>query len=300
MKSSIHIPVLLNKAIESLAIQESDRVFDGTLGSGGHASAIMELLSERGAFIGSDLDLESIERAKDKIESKNPKCQVNIFHGSFENIKEYIQEVGIENIDKALLDLGWSQDQFESSGRGFSFAKDEVLSMAYNPSSVKFDAREILNDWQEESIADIIYGYGEERFARKIAKAIVEYRKDSEIKTSAQLAEIVEKALPKRFVKFGRHPATKTFQALRIAVNDELEVLKKSLDNIHDVLSSGGRLAVITFHSLEDRIVKNKFRDWKKEGRGVLVNKKVILPDKEELQVNKRARSAKLRVYEKK
>jgi len=149
-------------------------------------------------------------------------------------------------------------------------------------------------------IADIIYGYGEERFARRIAKAIVEYRKDSEIKTSAQLAEIVEKALPKRFVKFGRHPATKTFQALRIAVNDELEVLKKSLDNIHDVLSSGGRLAVITFHSLEDRIVKNKFRDWKKEGRGVLVNKKVILPDKEELQVNKRARSAKLRVYEKK
>ncbi len=292
-----HKPVLLKEVIELLDIQSSDCVFDGTLGSGGHASEIIKLLGENACFIGSDLDPESIKRARSKIEKTQSKAEIFLFHGNFADIKKYLKEAGKKYINKASLDLGWSLDQFKNSGRGFSFNQDEPLDMRYNPES-ELSAKDLVNFLDEEQLAQIIKDFGEERFARKIAKNIVEYRKNKEISSSLELAEIVSASVPRK--AWGKlHPATKTFQALRIVVNQELESLSEALDNILDSLASRGRLAVITFHSIEDRLVKRKFVEWEKENLGKRINKKVITASKEELKDNPSARSAKLRVYEK-
>ena len=293
----LHKPVLLQEVLEFLDIKPDDKVFDGTLGSAGHAQAIVGIVSCKN-YVATDLDKEAIERAKSVLPEE---CHQNLFEDSFENIDKVLHEKSWTCVNKVLLDLGWSQDQFELSGRGFSFAKDEPLVMSFkaNPSKNDITAYDMINFWHEDTLADIIEAFGEERFARRIARAIVERRRKSKIKTSKELAEIVREAIPARFKNKKIDPATKTFQALRIATNQELEVLQRALDKLHDALCKNGRIAVISFHSLEDRIVKMKFKEWAKKGSGKLINKKVITASKEELQKNKRARSAKLRVYEK-
>ncbi len=293
-----HKPVLLQEVLDALELNGAKTVFDGTLGSAGHAEAIFRRLSRGSVYIACDLDPESIERAKARLYDFKSEAKLYFCNANFKDIDMCLAEAGLESIDRILLDLGWSQDQFENSKRGFSFRKDEPLKMSYNPES-ELDAETIVNEWSEETLADIIYGFGQERFARKIAKAIVDFRACQRITTSKELAEIIYSVYPKRFFNKKIDPATKTFQALRIAVNRELEVLEEALNNMHEFLSPGGRVVIISFHSLEDRIVKRKFLNWEKQGFGFRVNKKVIKPTEEELKNNPRARSAKLRVYEK-
>src|SRR3989338_2768534 len=304
-QSSGHRTVLLHEAIEQLGIKSGDIVVDATLGGAGHATAIAESLGKGGALIGMDLDQEAIGRAKIALE-KFSKPKIHLATANFRNLSSELAKLGVTKIDKALFDLGLSGYQL-SAGRGFSFsarggqATDEPLMMTYsaNPSESTLTAAMIVNEWAEESIADIIFGWGEERYSRRIAKRIIESRAKSPIRTSLQLAEIIRGAVPPAY-RHGRiHPATRTFQALRIAVNDELGALKEGLAGAWANLSQGGRIAVITFHSIEDREVKRLFVKWEKMGEGKRITRSPIRPSAEEIKVNPRSRSAKLRVVEK-
>lgn len=294
----MHKTVLLKEAVEGLALKEDSVVVDCTLGSGGHASAIIEQLGPKGIYIGIDADRSAVEAAKERFKAVVP--QTHFVHANFSKVKSVVEELGLPAPTAILADLGWRSDQFEAGGKGFSFAADEPLLMTYGePGSYTFTAYDIVNDWEETSIADVIYGYGEERFSRRIAKAIVEARTKQPIKTAKELAEIVRSAVP-GFARQGRiHPATKTFQALRIAVNDELGALKTLLNDGFVLLAPAGRMAIITFHSLEDRIVKQFNRDKKHDHLAEMINKKPITAGSEELQENPRARSAKMRIIEK-
>ncbi|MDO8510136.1 MAG: 16S rRNA (cytosine(1402)-N(4))-methyltransferase RsmH [bacterium] len=295
-----HTSVLLHEAIEGLAIKPGDVILDGTLNGGGHSAAICERFGEEVQVIGLDLDREAIERAKTKLAN----CNVIIERSNFRNLSRVLDRHGIKNINKMLLDLGLSSDQLEVSGRGFSFRLDEPLLMTFKSEkdlgSSDMTARDIVNDWEEESIANVLYGYGEERFARRIARAIVEARKTGPIETTGELVRVIESAVPRGYRHGKIHPATRSFQALRIAVNDELGALREALAEGFSRLSSGGRVAIISFHSLEDRIVKNMFKDFSKSGQAILITKKPIIPSLEEVQINPRARSSKLRIVEKK
>lgn len=294
----VHIPVLLNEVVAHFKKVSKPYVYvDGTLGSGGHAYALT--LQNKGlTIVGFDKDTDALKRAEEKL-SKNTDTLI-LVPKSFDTISESLKENGIEQVDTILLDLGISSVQLEDSGRGFSFKRDEPLLMTMEKNRTDLTAEDIVNTWSEESIANVLYGYGEERFARRIARAIVLSRKTSPIKTTFDLVKIVEESLPKGVRNGKIHPATKTFQALRIAANDELGTLERGIQKGWDVLKHGGRMLIITFHSLEDRIVKNMFRDLSKEGHAVLLTKKPIVPQKEESIENPRARSAKLRVIEKK
>jgi 16S rRNA (cytosine1402-N4)-methyltransferase len=291
-----HVPVLLHETIDSLAIEKSDVVVDATLGGAGHAREIADRLGSGGMFVGFDLDHDAIARAQDSL--KDAKCNVHLVEASFRTLGAELEKLGIVKIDKALFDLGWSGFQLDA-GRGFSFQKDEPLLMTYSKDPKALTARTIVNEWGEESLADVIYGWGEERYSRRIAKAIVKARTKKSIETSRELGELVKASVPSGY-RFGRiHPATKTFQALRIAVNDELGALKDGLRGAWEKLSVGGRIAVITFHSIEDREVKRSFQAWEKEGSLKRVAKKPIVASAEEIKTNPRARSAKLRAVEK-
>lgn len=292
----VHRTVLLHEAVDSLSIQESDIVVDATLGGAGHAKEISSQLGKKGVLIAFDADADAIERGKDAL--RTSKATVHFVHANFRRIREELQTRGIERVDKALFDLGWSQYQL-SSGRGFSFLSDEPLSMAYDKNQ-HLSAHTIVNEWQEESLADIVYGWGEERYSRRIARAIVAARDEKPITTARELADIVKDAVPPAARYKRTHPATKTFQALRIAVNDELGSLEEAIRNTWQMLNEGGRIAVISFHSLEDRIVKQRFRELAEKGEALLITKKPITASDEELEMNPRARSAKLRVIEKK
>ena len=298
MKEEIlHQPVLLKEVLEGLNLEKGKKIFDGTLGSGGYSEKILEKIGENGVLIATDLDKNSIEIAKKRIGLKE---NFKIFQKSFSEIKEILKELKIEKIDGIVLDLGWSSDQFQKFGKGFSFQNlDEELIMAFDEKKVKWTAKDILNFWTEEEIADIIFQYSEERGARLIAKKIVQKRKEKEIQKVGDLVEIIEEAVGKFYKNKKIHSATKTFQALRIAVNQELEVLEKVLEDGIEILENGGRFLVVTFHSLEDRLVKNIFRDWEKEGLGKRINKKVIKSTFEEVKNNPKSRSAKLRIFEK-
>lgn len=291
-----HVPVLLEEAISVLALRGDSVVVDATLGSGGHARRILEKLGTSGVLVGIDADPVAIEGAADL---KQSRATVHLVNQNFSTIKNILSGLSLTP-DAILADLGWRTEQFESGGKGFSFRQDEPLLMTFgDPKYHTFTATDIVNEWEEESITDVIYGYGEERFSRRIAKAIVEARQNGVIKTSGQLAEIVSNALPGK-AKAGRiHPATRTFQALRIAVNDELGVLNKLLHDGFEVLGQKGRFAIISFHSLEDRIVKRFFQDKVREGNAVRLIKKPIIASDAERESNPRARSAKLRVIEK-
>lgn len=290
-----HRTVLLHEAVEMLEIRPDDTVVDATLGGAGHAQAMCNHLGEKGVFVGFDADAEAIERAEKAL--AHQKAAVHFVHANFRHLKTELEKKSIGRIDKALFDLGWSGFQL-TAGRGFSFLSDEPLSMAYD-SNQALTASVIVNEWQEESLADIIFGWGGERYARRIASRIVEARQRQPIVTARQLAELVKAAVPAP-ARYGRtHPATKTFQAIRIAVNDELGALEEGLRSAWSMLEEGGRIAVITFHSLEDRIVKQRFVDLEKKGEGTRITRKPVGPSEKEVSENPRSRSAKLRVIEK-
>lgn len=294
-----HRTVLLHEAVELLQIQSGDTLVDATLGGAGHTRAIAEKLGPTGAVYAFDADHEAIERAKKELQSdaRPGRAGIHLIHANFREMREQLQGQGVTQIDGALFDLGWSGYQL-AAGRGFSFLADESLSMAYDVDQA-LNASVIVNSWEESSLVDVITGWGEERYAPRIAKAIVAARAQASIKTARELAEIVKAAVPASY-RYGRiHPATKTFQALRIAVNDELGALVHGLKAAWDMLEVGGRIAVITFHSIEDRIVKRQFRDWEDTAAGKRVTKKPLTPSAEEITANPRSRSAKLRVIEK-
>lgn len=289
-----HRTVLLHEAIDALDITPGKTIVDATLGGAGHSAAICEKLGD-GIFIGFDADQDAIERAAHALAGVRP--AVHLVRANFRMMEQEVHALGIERIDGALFDLGWSSFQL-SAGRGFSFQTDEPLSMAYDASQA-LNAAGIVNTWSEESLADVIYGWGEDRFSRRIARAIVEARDAKPIETARELGEIVYAAYPARERRGRLHPATKTFQALRIAVNDELGAVEAGLEGAWSLLSPGGRIAVITFHSIEDRIVKHRFASWEKNGEGKRTARKPLTPSSEELAQNPRARSAKLRTIEK-
>ncbi len=300
-----HQSVLLHETIDALAILRSDIVVDATLGGAGHAREMVEKLGPGGLFIGFDLDSDAIDRAQVALKDLPP--EVILFKANFRTLRSELTKSGVEKIDKILFDLGWSAYQLDA-GRGFSFSsrggsasggqKDEDLMMTYSKDPSQLTAATIVNEWEESSIADVIYGWGEERYARRIAKRIVEQRDQKRFTTARELGEVVRDAVPAAYRRGRLHPATKTFQALRIAVNDELGALKEGLLGAREMLSSGGRIAVITFHSIEDRLVKRTFADWEREKWGIRVTKKPLTPSVEEIRSNPRARSAKLRVFE--
>ncbi len=295
-----HVSVLLHESIDSLNIQKGDIYVDGTLGGGGHFEEVAKRFGNDVVMIGIDLDPEAIVRTKKRLTSYSLK-QVHYVQDSFKNIGRILESLNISKVDKILLDIGLSSNQFEESGRGFSFQKNEPLLMTFKKDITEEDltAREIVNTWDLENIVAILRGYGEEEFAWKIAKAIVARREERPIETTFDLVEIIKIATPKWYHSRRIHPATKTFQALRITVNNEIENLKQALRDGFEKLNPKGRIAVISFHSLEDREVKNFFRDKDDEGLGKRINKKPILPSEQEINENPRSRSSKLRILEK-
>lgn len=295
----MHISVLKNESIDGLNIKEGDIIVDGTLGGGGHTLEIIKRYDNKVKIIGLDLDNDAIERTKKLI--KGVSSDVKFFSIGFQAIDEVLNELNINKVDKILLDLGLSSFQLEDSGRGFSFQKDEPLLMTMKKDIGDEDltAKDIVNTWEEETLADIIYGFGGERYSRKIARKIVEKRAEKEIETTFDLVKIIDEACGKYYKKMKIHEATKTFQALRIATNNELINLETVIKDGFNRLSKGGRMSIITFHSLEDRIVKNAFRDLKNNKLAKIINKKPIIPDKQEIKINPRSRSAKLRIIEK-
>ncbi len=298
MTNKTHITVLADEAVEALAITESSTVVDATLGASGHARQIVSKLGTHGTFVGIDADSDAIAEGKKVLASH--KGTVHLSQGNFRNIDSILDLLHIEKVDAILADLGWRMEQFSGNGRGFSFQYDEPLLMTFgDPKTYPFVARDILNEWREEDIKNVLKGYGEERFAGRIARHIVEQREKEPFETTFQLVKLIEDAVPS-FYKNGRiHPATRAFQALRIAVNDEFEALEEFIKKSISVLAPGGRLAIISFHSTEDRIVKHLFRNIAHDYTGTVITKKPIIASREELLLNPRARSAKLRIFEK-
>ncbi len=289
----MHIPVLLKEVLNGLAIKKGEIFLDCTAGGGGHCGAVCRQLGSSVKIVAIDQDEDAINRVKEELFPCNGICRV----GNFRNLGRILDETGINQPHKILFDLGLNSNQLEESHRGFSFQKNEPLLMTFekNPLDYRSTAAGIVNGWSQEEITGILQRFGEERRARKIAEAIVAERKRQPITTSQQLAELVAKIVPRGKI----HPATKTFQALRIAVNDELNVLTEGLRQSFQRLASNGRLAVISFHRLEDRIVKNFFREKEKEKLGKILTKKPLVPTAEEIVKNRRAHSAKLRIIEK-
>ena len=294
---SEHITVLLQESIDALKPKADSIIVDATANGGGHSAKLLEHLGNKGLLISIDVDPAACENLRMRFSGRE---NVRIVNNNFRNIDAVLEKEGIEHVDGILADLGWSTNQFEPqegvAARGFSFMHDEPLLMTYGePTTYPFTARDIVNRWDEEDIANVLYGYADERASRKIAKAIILARKDAPIMTSGKLAEIITAVMPRK----GKvHPATKTFQALRIAVNDELGALTDFIDESIMKLNPGGRLAIITFHSIEDRIVKHKFQDALKSGVAINPIKKHMNPTRSEILANPRARSAKLRIIE--
>jgi 16S rRNA (cytosine1402-N4)-methyltransferase len=299
-----HTPVLLKEVLEQLDPQKGDVVLDGTVGNAGHSVEICKQIGKSGVLIGLDQDANSLKVAGSNL--KEAKCKVFLVEENFRNLDKALESFQpkagrprAEKINKILLDLGVNSDQIDNSGRGFTFLKDEPLLMTMKAEVGRGDltAREIVNKWREDELADIIYKYGEERFSRSIARNIVRKRP---IETTFELVEIIRLSVPPNYRNNKRlHCATRTFQALRIAVNDELGALVDGLNKSWQVLEKGGRLVVISFHSLEDRIVKNYFKDLSATGEGKILTKKPVIPTEAEERENPRSRSAKLRAIEK-
>jgi 16S rRNA (cytosine1402-N4)-methyltransferase len=299
-KSSVvsqHIPVLLKEVVDSLELKPGSVVVDGTLGGAGHSERILEKFPGI-KLIGLDRDSEAVERAEEKLRAYT---NIHLYTESYRNLDKVLAELNMTVIDALLLDLGISSDQLENSGRGFTFLHDEPLLMTMKREVAEGDltAEIVVNTFPEESLELILRGFGEERYSRRIARAIVEKRAEKPIRTTHDLVGIVEAATPTIYHHGGIHPATRTFQALRIAVNEELTALEEGLVKGFNYLSQGGRMLVISFHSLEDRLVKTYFRDRAIDGSARLITKKPIVPSEEEIEKNTRSRSAKLRIIEK-
>lgn len=305
-----HYSVLLNETIEELKIKPDGIYADGTLGGAGHSSVIASKLTS-GFLVGIDQDMDALEAASERLEQW--KDRVKLVHSNYENMVPKLREMGCEGVDGILLDLGVSSFQLDTRERGFSYMnEDALLDMRMDQSSGK-TAEDIVNQYSQDELYRVIHTYGEERFAKNIARNIVEARKKQAIRTAGQLNEIIRASIPKKQQLAGGHPAKRTYQALRIELNRELEVLENSLDEMIDFLNDRGRICVITFHSLEDRIVKNIFRKNEnpcicpkdfpvcvcgKKPKGRVVTRKPILPSEKEMEENSRSRSAKLRVFE--
>jgi len=287
-----HTPVLLKETVELLNLHSNDSVIDGTVGLGGHAAVILEKISPKGKLLALDRDPRQIITAKKNLAKFDKR--VVLIHDSFANLAKHAYDQGFTAVAAVLLDLGFSSVHVDDPARGFSFQSEGPLDMRYDPTG-ELTAADIVNTWSETELARIFLVYGDEKNSRKIARAIVEARDENKFVTTTDLAQLIEVITPRR----GKvHPATKVFQALRIVTNDELGELERALPEIVEVLKPGGRLAIITFHSLEDRIVKAFFR--KQENKTLkIINKHVIVPSEEEIKVNPRSRSAKLRVAEK-
>ncbi len=295
-----HDTVLLEESVDTLVIEPTDIVVDATLGGAGHFAKILEQLGPGGHLIGIDADRDAIARAREVVEripeDKRPK--VSLVEDNFRNLASILSSVGAQTPNKLLFDLGWSGFQL-ATGRGFSFRMDEPLLMTYgDPAESETTAADLVNHLSEQSLADMIFSLGEERFARGIARSIIKQREETPIVTTFDLVQAIEAGVPGWYRHRKLHPATKTFQALRIAVNDELGAVRSGLSAALASLAPGGRVGVITFHSIEDRIVKSMLRDAAYAGQGTLISKKPIVPSAAELSKNPRARSAKLRVFE--
>jgi len=297
--ASIHRTVLLNEVIEGLNLNPKSLVIDCTFGGGGHS---LEMCKKYPGIkiIALDQD-QSVFSAKGGLASGWEGCNISFVNDNFRNIDKVLEKEGKREVDGIIFDLGLSSDQLENSGRGFSFLKDEplLMTMKENPSRDTVTALDVVNTWSEKSLADIIYGYGEEKYSRKIAKEIVDARQKAKIETTFDLVKIISKAVPGLYRRGRLHFATKTFQAIRIAVNDELGALAEGLDEGFKLLKVGGKMTVISFHSLEDRIVKRFYKEQVKENLAKLMNKKPINAKMEEVKNNPRSRSAKLRILEK-
>lgn len=292
----VHQSVLFSECLEALSLSPNDVVVDATVGGAGHFMALYERLGPGGTLIGIDADHEAIERAEAALVGRVGPT-VHLVNDDFRNLADILRNLGINRIDKALFDLGWSSYHL-TSGRGFSFREDEPLLMTYGDPREGDTAADIVNESSEEELVDLLFSLGEERFARRIAAAIVAKRSQGPIETTSQLVDAVMDGTPAWYQTRRTHPATKTFQALRIAVNGELSAVREGLNAALSHLSDNGRVAVITFHSIEDRIVKGLMRDAVHQGLGSLVNKKPVIASSDELLRNPRARSAKLRVFE--
>ena len=306
----VHKSIMLEEVIESLPNKPHGIYEDGTLGGAGHSSEIVKRLGEDGRLIGIDQDGEAIEAATKRL--KPYKDKVTIVRSNYAQMKEVLRDLGIPKVDGILLDLGVSSYQLDNAERGFTYREDVPLDMRMDQRQTK-TAKDIVNDYSEMELYHIIRNYGEDKFAKNIAKHIVQARQKAPIETTGQLIEVIKAAIPKKVRATGGHPAKKTFQAIRIELNKELEVLQNNLDDMIDLLNPGGRICIITFHSLEDRIVKTNFKrnenpctcpsDFPvcvcgKKSKGKVVTRKPILPSEEELEVNSRSKSAKLRVFE--
>lgn len=305
-----HVSVLLNEAVDGLDIKESGVYVDGTLGGGGHSEAILKK-NETLRLIGIDRDLDAIAAASKRLESFQGRT--SFVNSNFSNIKEVLSSLDIDKIDGAVLDLGVSSYQLDNAERGFSYMKDAPLDMRMNRNDIK-SAYDVVNSYSKDELTDIFFRYGEEKWSKRIAEFIVNRREKEPIKTTKELADIISAAIPAGAREKNSHPAKRVFQAIRIEVNGELEILKNAVQDFVDSLNSGGRLAIITFHSLEDRIVKQCFselaagctcpRDFPvcvcgKQPAIKIITKKPILPSKEEQEGNLRSKSAKLRIAEK-
>ncbi len=304
-----HVSVLLNECIEGLKIKENGIYVDGTLGGGGHSSEILKNLSNEGLLIGVDQDKDALKAASARLQNyKN----VKYVHNNFYNIDSILNELEIEKIDGMLMDLGVSSYQLDTGDRGFSYMQDAPLDMRMNREN-SLSAYDVVNNYDEEEIYRIIRDYGEEKFARRIAKFIVENREKKAIETTLELVDIIKAAIPAKARREGPHPAKRTFQAIRIEVNSELSILNKAIEDGVNRLNKGGRMAIITFHSLEDRIVKIKFKELATactcpkefpicvcggKAKVKIISRKAIEPSKEEVDENPRSRSAKLRIIE--
>lgn len=304
-----HVSVLLNECIEGLNIKDNGIYVDGTLGGGGHSSEILKNLSDKGLLIGIDQDRDALKAASARLQNyKN----VKYVHNNFYNVDSILNELEIEKIDGMLMDLGVSSYQLDTGDRGFSYMQDAPLDMRMNRDN-SLSAYEVVNNYEEEELYRIIRDYGEEKFAKRIARFIVEKREEKNIETTLELVEIIKAAIPAKARREGPHPAKRTFQAIRIEVNSELSILNKAIEDGVNRLNKGGRMAIITFHSLEDRIVKLKFKELATactcpkefpicicggKAKVKIISRKAIEPSKEEVDENPRSRSAKLRVIE--
>ncbi len=305
-----HKSVLLEETVNGLNIKPDGIYVDGTLGGGGHAYEVCRQLSDKGRFIGIDQDEAAIEAAGARLLDFGER--VTIVRSNYCDMKSKLQELGIDKVDGIVLDLGVSSYQLDTAERGFSYRTDAPLDMRMDRRQER-TARDIVNDYSEMELFRIIRDYGEDKFAKNIAKHIVMEREKAPIETTAQLTEIIKHAIPMKFQKTAGHPAKRTFQAIRIELNRELEVLRDSLDSMIELLNTDGRLCIITFHSLEDRIVKGSFKKNENpctcpshfpvcvcgnESKGKVITRKPILPGEEELEENSRSKSAKLRIFE--
>lgn len=305
-----HISVLLHETVDGLNVRPDGTYVDATLGGGGHAFEVCSRLGDKGRFIGIDQDADAIRAASERLAGFGEK--VTIIRSNYRDMKPRLREIGVDKVDGIVLDLGVSSYQLDTAERGFSYRADAPLDMRMDQRQ-KMTARDIVNGYSEAELYRVIRDYGEDRFAKNIAKHIVAERAKGPIETTEQLNEIIRHAIPMKIQKTSGHPSKRTFQAIRIELNHELDVLRDSLDDMIDMLSPGGRICIITFHSLEDRIVKSAFRKNEnpctcpshfpvcvcgKISKGKVVTRKPILPSEEEMESNSRSKSAKLRIFE--